>query len=52
MKRGTRTNIARSLKQARTLYKKFSRIGHYRKAVLLKKHIAAHAALLREVSNA
>lgn len=51
MKRGTKTRIGHSLRAVRATYKKFTRKGHYAKAVYLRKYASAHAALLREVAG-
>jgi len=52
MNRGSKTNIRNSLRGVRVQYKKFTRKGHYAKAVYLRKYASAHAALLREVAGA
>lgn len=52
MKRGTKTKIGHSLRAVRNRYKAATRKGHHAKAVYLRKFASAHAALLREVSNA
>lgn len=52
MKRGTKTKVGHSLRAVRANYKKFTRKGHYAKAVYLRKYASAHAALLREVAGA
>lgn len=50
MKRGTKTRIGHSLRVVRAEYKRFTRKGHYAKAVYLRKYAKLHADLLREVA--
>ena len=50
MKRGTKTKIGHSLRVVRAQYKKFTRKGHYAKAIRLRKYAKVHADLLRAVA--
>lgn len=50
MNRGSKTKIRNSLRGVRVQYKKFTRKGHYAKAVKLRKYAQTHADLLRSVA--
>lgn len=50
MKRGTKTKIGHSLRGVRAQHKKFTRKGHYAKAIKLRKYAQTHANLLRSVA--
>ena len=49
MKRGSKTKIRNSLRGVRVQYLRFTRKGHYAKAIQLRKYAQAHADLLRSV---
>ncbi len=50
MNRGSKTKIRNSLRGVRVQYKKFTRKGHYAKAIKLRKYAQTHADLLRAVA--
>ena len=50
MNRGSKTKIRNGLRGVRVQYKKFTRKGHYAKAIKLRKYARTHADLLRAVA--